>query len=270
MKKILLFALLFSTALPALAHVDIRVLEQGVYVSLDTFILTIDTNDNSGTGANSKIVFFNVYNLSATDAEDFYVEAEWLCSNSSTSYQFCQSYPPDYTSGTCHTIHSEGTRVYDGYDYSIPPDTCNYNYLECHFFIYDYSVEKEHEKVCRFNIKRRNTHELLDSMYLIIRRGNLPCYQSQPVTGMNSVLQQDDVADIYPNPACSNFTIAAKQGQLISYSLYAPDGKIISDKHTENRKSFNINVGDLANGIYYVKLMDTNGRSFYKKIVVNH
>lgn len=270
LQKMVMLILLLSTSLPAFSQIDIRIDQQGTYVSQDTMLLTIGANDNSGTGGGNKIVYFNIYNLSHTRAEAFYVEAEWLCSNSSAFYQFCQEYPPTYNSGTCHTFHRAGLRVYDDYNYLIPADTCNYNYLRCHFFIYDYSVEEEHEKVCRFLVKRRNTHEVLDSMYLVIRRGNLPCYMDQPdPTGIHTP-SVDDIADIYPNPARNFFTIAVKQDQLTSCSLYAPDGKLVIDKRIENSERFDLNVGDLSNGIYYLRLTDKKGQSFYKKIVVDN
>jgi len=272
--KTILILLLSGVALPASAQVDIKVYQpaQGAYVSLDTLTLTIDTNDNSGTGATTKTIFFNIYNLSATHAEAFYLDAEWLCSNSSAFYQFCQEYPPDFTTGTCHMFHREGTSVYDDYNYTVPADTCSYNYLKCHFFIYDYSVEKEHEKVCRFRVRRRNTNEILDSMCLVIRRGHLPCNQSQPSDTTTSIpsVSIDQVADIYPIPARSSFTIAARKGQPIRYALYAPDGRTLLDRSIENGKQADIRVADLPNGIYYLKLVDNRRQSFFRKIVVAH
>jgi hypothetical protein len=188
-------------------------------------------------------------------------------------YQFCQEYPPTYNTGTCHTFHRDGLREYDGYDYLVPPDTSSSNYLKCYFKFHDYRVEKEHEKVCKFSIIRRNTLEVLDSMYLIIRRGDLPCNINQPdtggATGINT-LSADDVAQIYPNPASNFFTITAIQDQLTACSLYAPDGRMILDKNIENKKSFTIDAGDLSNGIYYLKFTDRKRKSFYKKIVVDH
>lgn len=270
MRRILLLVWLFGASLPAFSQVDIRVLRQAAYVSLDTFVLTIDTADNSGTGANRKVVYFNIYNLSPAHAESFYMEAEWLCSNSSAYYQFCQEYPPDYTTGTCHVFHREGRAVYDDYDYSIPADTCGYNYLRCHFFIYDYSVEREHEKIAKLSVKRRNTHEALDSMYFIVRRGDLPCHAD---TGGGTALQtlsvDDDIA-VYPNPASHSFTIAAKTGTWMGYALYAPDGRKLQDKPAGHNKSLDVPVETLPNGVYYLKLVDGKGASFYKKIVVEH
>lgn len=268
--KVVTLFLLSGISLPAFSQVDIRVYQagQGGYVSLDTLTLTIDPNDNTGIGATKKLVYFNIYNLSHTQPEAFYMEAEWLCSNSSAFYQFCQEYPSDYSTGTCHTFHRDGVRVYDDYNYTIPPDTCSYNYLRCHFFIYDYSVEQQHEKICRFYIKRRNTHELLDSMYLIIRRGNLPCSGGGP-TAINAATAEDAVS-IYPNPARNSFTIAAMQDQWAGYSLYSPDGKRIVDQKIESVKNVNIPVGNLSNGVYYLRLTDKKGQSLYKKVTVDH
>ncbi|WP_118974773.1 T9SS type A sorting domain-containing protein [Taibaiella koreensis] len=266
-----ILTLLLGSALPAFAQVDIKAYQQGNFVSIDTMRVIVDANDNSGVGSTSITAFFNIYNLSATHGEAFYLEAEWLCSNSSAFYQFCQQYPSDYTTGTCHTFHREGKRVYDDYNYTIPPSTYSYNYLQCHFFILDYSIEQEHEKVCRFLVKRRNTHEVLDSMYLIIRRGNLPCNLSQPEqpTGIHT-LPADGLAAIYPNPASSMLTITVQQDQLTGCSLYTSDGKVVWDKQVTHEKELNLNVGSVSNGIYYLRLTDKQGRSFYKKVAVAH
>ncbi len=265
LKTIAIAVLLFTATLPAVAQVDIRVLQQGTYVSLDTVKLIIDANDASGTGAGSKVVFFNIYNLSPAHTEAFYVEAEWLCSNSSAHYQFCQEYPPDYNSGTCHTYHRDGKRTYADYDYQIPPDTCTYNYLKCYLKIYNYSIEKEHEKICRFKVIRRNTNEVLDVMYLVIRRGNLPC----GATGI-SAAPADEIAEIYPNPAHNLFSITAKQDQLTGCTLYAPDGKMIWDRNIGQQARTDLSVSDLPNGIYYLKLRGRKGEIFYRKIAVRH
>ena len=260
--------LLLCASFAAFSQVDIRVYDQGNYVSKDTMLIAIDANDNTGTGATNKIVYFNIYNLSPTNAEAFYLESDMPCSNSSTFYQFCQEYPPAYNTGTCHTFHRDGLRIYDDYDYLIAPDTCNYNYLRCHFFIYDYSVEQQHEKIYQFFVKRKNTHEVLDSMYMIIRRGNKPCATSQPV-GIHT-LSVDDVADIYPNPVRNYLTVAAKADQLTHCSLLSADGKMVFDTPVKDKENLSINTGKLSAGIYYLKVTDRKGASFFKKIVVDN
>lgn len=254
--------------IPAMAQIDIRVYDHQTWTSPDTILLTIDPNDNSGTGAGEKTIYFNVYNTSHTQSEAFYLEAEWLCSNSSAFYQFCQQYPPDYNSGTCHTFHRDGQRSYADYNYSIPPDTCGYNYLQCYFKVFDYSIEPEHEKVCRFRIIRRNTEEVLDSVYLIIRRGNLPC--SGAPTDIRTATSAEEAVNIYPNPACNTFTITAGQEAWTSYALYSIDGKRVWNANPGNKKKVEVNVANLSNGVYYVKVTNRDGKAFYKKILVDH
>lgn len=273
MKLPVLLTLLACMALPAFSQVELKVMQQGVYVSLDTLNITIDENDNTGTNDGVKVVYMNIYNLSTTHSEAFYLEAEWICSNSSVKYQFCQEYPPDYLSGTCETFHSAGVRAYDDYNYSIPPDTCSYNYLQCYLKIYNYSVEAAHQKICRFTVKRKITHEVLDVMYLNVRRGNMPCGNSlidtNGTTGITT-LSLDDVAEIYPNPARSFVTIAAKQGGLTGCSLYSPVGKLVFDRKIAHGQRLDVPTGGLSNGVYYLKLIDNSGKAFYKKIVVDH
>lgn len=265
LQNVLLFALLFCASIRAFSQAEIKVYDQSSYVSKDTVLLTIDPNDNSGTGATYKLIYFNIYNLSPNQAEAFDLEAEWLCSNSSVFYQFCQKFPPDYTSGVCNMFHKEGLRYYDNY-YIIPADTCSYNYLQCHFFIYDYSIESEYEKICKFSLKRKNTHEVLDVMYLIIRRGNLPC--STPTSIPAS--QPADFANIYPNPARDFISIVTQESQIAGYTLYTPDGRMVLSQPAAPGKRIDINVGALANGIYYLKLTDRENRPFFKKIVIDH
>jgi hypothetical protein len=267
MKNLVILTFLLCASLPSMAQIDIRVYEHQAWTSPDTIMLIIDPNDNSGTGGGEKTIFFNVYNTSHTQSEAFFLEAEWLCSNSSAFYQFCQQYPPDYNSGTCHTFHREGQRSYADYNYSIPPDTCGYNYLQCYFKVFDYSIEPEHEKVCRFRIIRKNTLEVLDSVYLIIRRGNLPCNGAP--TDIR-IAAADEVANIYPNPARNTLTITAGQEEWTSCALYSIDGKQVWNANPRNKKTAEVNVANLSSGVYYVKVTDRKGKAFYKKILVDH
>lgn len=266
LQKVWALVLLCCAYVPAHSQVDIKVFENSSYVSKDTLLLTIDPNDNSGTGATGKTIYFNIYNLSPSQSVEFNVEAEWLCSNSSVHYQYCQQFPSDYTTGVCHPYHHDGIRTYDNY-YPVPPDTCSYNYLRCHLYIYDYSVEPEYEKICRFTVKRKQTNEILDVMYLIIRRGDLPC------SGPNSIrsAKAEDMAEIYPNPAWNVINIETKQGQIAGYALYTPDGRMVLNRQVISpEKRIHIDIRALANGVYYLKLTDRENKAFYKKIVVDH
>lgn len=273
MKKVLLMALLCTMSVAASAQIDIQVWKHDQYsnfgfLSMDTAIAEIDYQDTVSFG--DAVITLKILNKSVIAAEDFYVEAEWLCSNSSAFYQFCQQYPPYYTSGTCFPFHTEGTRDYDDYHYSIPPDTCSYNYLLCEFKLHRYNVEVQHEKICKFTVRRRYTHEVLDTLYLIIRKGNLPCYKSQPGSSTGIANPSADFAvTTYPNPASNLLTIDAGQDRLKGYTLYAADGKRIMDQ-TVDKQKVQVYVADLSNGIYYLKLTGSNGTSSYKKIVVAH
>ena len=274
LKKILIATSLLSVSASAFAQVDIKVVQQGNFVSMDTLLLNIAPNDTTGKNGFGQYTYFRVYNLSPTNSVAFYMKAEWLCSNSSAFYQFCQEYPPDYLSGTCHTYHKEGERDYDQYNYLVPPDTCDYNYLKCYFKIYDYSVEEEHEKVCRFSVIKRGTEEVLDVMYMIIRRGNLPCTTSQPVdtgntTGITSSAV-DYIANVYPNPAQDFLTVAAKQNNLSNWSLHSLDGRMVLSGAVERKDRFSINIRSLSKGVYYLRLTDTKNAAYYKKIVIDN
>jgi N-acetylneuraminic acid mutarotase len=85
--------------------------------------------------------------------------------------------------------------------------------------------------------------------------------------GANGI--EEDATDhfnIYPNPASSEFTITAiNQHQHFNYSLFNLMGsELRSGEVTRNGK---INVSDLSNGVYLLKVMDGES-TFIKKIIV--
>lgn len=267
----LFMALLSAVPFSASAQVDMRILQQGSYASIDTLRITIDPDDYSGTGNVYKAVFFRVYNLSQTVQEAFYLKAEWLCSNSSAFYQLCQEYPPQYNTGTCQTYHREGVREYSDYQYTIPPDTCSYNYLNGYMKIYDFSIEPEHEKVCRFSVIRRSSGEVLDQMYMIIKRGNLPCDGSAPDTTQSTsitAITANDRLSVYPNPASDVVNVVSQGEALARYALHASDGSLQGQGRLAAHGPQSIDLSHLRGGIYYLTLYDKNRRSYYRKIIV--
>jgi len=248
-----------------------RILQQGSYASIDTLRITVDPNDFSGTGSVYKAVFYRVYNQSQTASEAFYLRAEWLCSNSSAFYQLCQEYPPEYNTGTCQTYHREGVREYSDYNYSIPPDTCSYNYLNRYMKIYDFSVEQEHEKICRFSVIHRSSGAVMDQLYMIIKRGDLPCDGSTPDTTQSTAIKAltaINAVSVYPNPAVDRVTIAAKDIVLTGYAVYAADGSLQGQGKIAQQGPQTVDLSGLADGMYYLKLSDKNKRPFYRKVII--
>jgi Secretion system C-terminal sorting domain len=60
---------------------------------------------------------------------------------------------------------------------------------------------------------------------------------------------------LYPNPVAESFTLNGLQGfDVSSVSITNADGKVMSSYSTVNGASFDINVSDLAAGIYFVHI----------------
>lgn len=74
--------------------------------------------------------------------------------------------------------------------------------------------------------------------------------------------------DIFPNPNNGTFTINLKgQNGNKSIAILNPNGKMVHHLNTfEN--DINIDLNDLSNGIYFVKIVDENGLTATKKVVV--
>ncbi len=74
---------------------------------------------------------------------------------------------------------------------------------------------------------------------------------------------------LFPNPVKNYFTIDFKNEiENLSVSLFNSIGeKVFSEKVSGN--SATINVSDLSDGVYFVKLQNSQGMSYLKKIIVS-
>lgn len=76
-----------------------------------------------------------------------------------------------------------------------------------------------------------------------------------------------DEFNIYPNPAAQNFNISSLDvNKIESIIIYDINGKIIKTQKTVN---FPMDISDLKNGIYIVKL-SVNDKIIRKKLIVEH
>ena len=71
------------------------------------------------------------------------------------------------------------------------------------------------------------------------------------INGVATINAEDDYS-IYPNPATSILFISAPRN--VNVMVYAPDGKLVSKKENTN----SVDVSDLANGLYVIKIFDEN------------
>jgi hypothetical protein len=82
------------------------------------------------------------------------------------------------------------------------------------------------------------------------------------ITGYASINENKSNVSIYPNPATSNVTVKGVNGQVEVYSISG--AKVYSNVING---TLLINVEDLTNGVYFIKVTENNGTSTYKLIV---
>lgn len=87
--------------------------------------------------------------------------------------------------------------------------------------------------------------------------------------GLLGVNQVNDVAtfSVFPNPATNNLTITSSNALTINaVQVFDINGRTVKSLKLDNLSSTNVNVSDLANGVYTVKISSESG-SVTKKIV---
>ena len=70
---------------------------------------------------------------------------------------------------------------------------------------------------------------------------------------------------LYPNPAKEKICIESKQHKLQSLTILTLDGKQISSQAIDNQEKVFIDISDYASGMYFLRLVDTNGNISYLK-----
>jgi hypothetical protein len=89
-------------------------------------------------------------------------------------------------------------------------------------------------------------------------------FMHSPVPASAANLSADNI-NVYPIPATYNLSVEAKNNELTVLSLVDLNGKLILKK--EFTQATNLDVSQIAKGIYYLNL-NTEGGNFTKKIVV--
>jgi hypothetical protein len=78
-----------------------------------------------------------------------------------------------------------------------------------------------------------------------------------PCTGINQLVVKSSEFTVYPNPSNGEFTIEISNGINKIIEISDLTGRIVS-KNTSVTDKVNVNISNLANGIYYVKIQSSN------------
>lgn len=253
------------------AQVAVKVLDSNNnYVTTDTFVVTIDSGFQ--WFPTYEIIKYKLYNYSPTDTIYFDFELDWFCSNSDLSAQICEHFYNN--AGVCHFFHKEGKMRYDKHTLrKIYPDANNNdNFMAFDFKVRYFNIEDKYEKCGKITFFKSNSTVVLDSLYIIIKRGTLACTVPQPedTTGLGIATGSTEHFSIYPNPASDYIYISSDRHELHRYILYAADGSTVSSGNVEALTDRKLNVSELSDGMYFLKVTDSNNNAYIRKIMLQH
>lgn len=82
-----------------------------------------------------------------------------------------------------------------------------------------------------------------------------------------SRLRQNDTVSVYPNPSSGAFTIQLPENFVGKVVLFDTDGRQLKSVEVKSQTKIDIETGNLAKGIYYIKVIDTDNKTSVKKII---
>jgi hypothetical protein len=77
---------------------------------------------------------------------------------------------------------------------------------------------------------------------------------------------------IFPNPAKDKVTIYAKSGfaQGMQAQLYHKNGMLLETKYIQSANAQTMDISDLSNGLYFMRIVDANGATLHTQSVIKN
>jgi len=85
--------------------------------------------------------------------------------------------------------------------------------------------------------------------------------------GVNDVALNNDLL-LYPNPTTETLNLEIKDSMIMQYNLMDMKGSVLLNEERLNTSNKSINLSNLSNGIYLLKVTTNTNTTFIKKIVV--
>lgn len=103
----------------------------------------------------------------------------------------------------------------------------------------------------------------VNNVYMTIFYAGIGKFDPTPVTSASSQVENNEDYRLYPNPVEGKFTIQSSE-KINSVSILDMAGRTVKMYSKINGQ---LDISDLQNGLYMVKMKDVENRSFVKKIV---
>lgn len=92
--------------------------------------------------------------------------------------------------------------------------------------------------------------------------GNIP-------KSTSAIIEEKNDVTVFPNPASKFVNLVAQKSKMNELYVYSIDSKLVKSITIKGEVKYKLDVQDLRNGIYYLRIITSNG-SFLKKIIVNN
>ena len=91
-------------------------------------------------------------------------------------------------------------------------------------------------------------------------------YYDTDVTNVSD-FEKDNTINIYPNPTTGQLKIAISDNSISDFRLFDVMGRLLKSEIVNLKSEIAIDISDLANGVYYLKITDEKNRVIFRKIV---
>jgi len=111
-----------------------------------------------------------------------------------------------------------------------------------------------------------------DSIYVFYINSNRSLIANFTLGNAVTEINDDNFIFIYPNPATNYFNVDFKNGfnENIDIQIYDVIGKMVLNQSVASKNPMRINVENLKNGVYYVKVIQHNDKFIIKKLLINN
>ncbi len=96
-----------------------------------------------------------------------------------------------------------------------------------------------------------------------------PVFSLTPLVGIEELAKQEISFSVYPNPSTGFFTIKTKDYSKPEYYVFSSNGSLLLSGKIDTEQT-QLDLSNLPNGIYYIRLADATSVSKSKKLVIIH
>ena len=109
--------------------------------------------------------------------------------------------------------------------------------------------------------------DITGQLYIVDINGAIHKIVEGPLVGTDDFSLNNELL-LYPNPAGDLVTLEVQNGAFMHYQLLDMKGSVLFDEHGLNTNRTQLNVADLANGIYLLNVTTQANSTIIKKLVV--